>query len=696
MSPLVSIIVPVYNVENYLRACLDSLINQSLQDVEFICIDDGSSDESPNILDEYAASDDRFVVIHKENGGVSAARNLGLERARGRYVLFVDSDDRISLCACERLVSIAEKENAQIVVFGGKTFPVTPWADASFANRNIVYKDDSLQALLEEQGSNPLMCNKLYERSLIEEGHCRFDENLIIGEDNAFQFEVFPLAKNIAFTSERFYFYRMRKDSALSSRAKDHRKIAWMHFDVAERILRHWKSKGYIELVPNQIFAWVVLFLFREASQIPYNDRLSFAVSFSELMDEVFPGYKSGSVDMDDATSNRISFMLCEDRLADAPLISLVVDGGGASDFSESLYRSIELQTMQNYEILLVCPEDGIFAERAALLVEHDSRVSLLSNRLSPQEILGRARGTYVLRIHAGELIEVTTFEQLRDLIESDEGDGMPDVVSFSDSSKLMGTHDVSYDVEPGEEDVRGLQRCVSPVDFEGSPFGAMSFFGCNKLIRLDHFLACVSTGCKTTGWAGLYFCAVMNARGMIVTTKPLLTIKKIYSDSDEGAHAYVSRIIADIHEIVGLCEEIDDEGVVCSVKMGLAKHLIVSMRYLGDSSAFRYAYQEFRTLLEGSLASCDDDPSYCEDEIAEAIKCIGELSADEYRDYQERWVFSHISEENVINLNSVGALAWERNELERAVEGFEKSISFRIGRAVTSIPRAIIGLVRK
>lgn len=696
MSPLVSIIVPVYNVENYLRACLDSLINQSLQDVEFICIDDGSFDESPNILDEYAASDDRFVVIHKENGGVSAARNLGLERARGRYVLFVDSDDRISLCACERLVSIAEKENAQIVVFGGKTFPVTPWADASFANRNIVYKDDSLQALLEEQGSNPLMCNKLYERSLIEEGHCRFDESLVIGEDNAFQFEVFPLAKSIAFTSERFYFYRMRKGSALSSRAKDHRKIAWMHFDVAERILRHWKSKGYIELVPNQIFAWVVLFLFREASQIPYNDRLSFADSFSELMDEVFPGYKSGSVDMDDATSNRISFMLCEDGLDDAPLISLVVDGGGASDFSESLYRSIELQTMQNYEILLVCPEDGIFAERAALLVEHDSRVSLLSNRLSPLEILERARGTYVLRIHAGELIEVTTFEQLRDLIESDAGDGMPDVVSFSDSSKLMGTHDVSYDVEPGEEDVRGLQRCVSPVDFEGSPFGAMSFFGCNKLIRLDHFLACAPTGCKTTGWAGLYFCAVMNASRMIVTTKPLLTIKKIYSDSDEGAHAYVSRVIADIHEIVGLCEGIDDEGVVCSVKMGLAKHLIVSMRYLGDSSAFHYAYQEFRALLEGPLASCDDDPSYREDEIAEAIKCIGELSADEYRDYQERWVFSRISEENVTNLNSVGALAWERNELERAVEGFEKSISFRIGRAVTSIPRAIIGLVRK
>ena len=114
--PKVSVIVPVYNVEKYLKACLDSLIGQTLRDIEIICVDDGSTDASGKILDEYAANDDRIKVIHQKNGGLSCARNSGLNVAIGDYVSFVDSDDWVDTGFLEKLYSAVQKHNADIAV----------------------------------------------------------------------------------------------------------------------------------------------------------------------------------------------------------------------------------------------------------------------------------------------------------------------------------------------------------------------------------------------------------------------------------------------------------------------------------------------------------------------------------------------------------------------------------------------------
>ena len=123
-TPKVSLLVPICNVERYLRECLDSAIAQTLKDIEIICIDDGSTDGSPAMIDEAARADARVKAIHQANAGVSAARNHGLELACGTYVLFVDSDDFIRHDTCELLHKIAERDTADIVVFGGKTFPI--------------------------------------------------------------------------------------------------------------------------------------------------------------------------------------------------------------------------------------------------------------------------------------------------------------------------------------------------------------------------------------------------------------------------------------------------------------------------------------------------------------------------------------------------------------------------------------------
>ncbi|MDR2757022.1 MAG: glycosyltransferase family 2 protein [Planctomycetaceae bacterium] len=115
--PKVSIIIPVYNVEKYLHACLDSVVNQTLKDIEIICVDDGSPDRCPQILDEYAAKDNRITVIHQQNAGLSAARNAAYPFIKGEYTLFVDSDDTIEPDLCEKAVAIADAEQADTTYF---------------------------------------------------------------------------------------------------------------------------------------------------------------------------------------------------------------------------------------------------------------------------------------------------------------------------------------------------------------------------------------------------------------------------------------------------------------------------------------------------------------------------------------------------------------------------------------------------
>ena len=122
-NPKISIIIPVYNVEKYLRECLNSVVNQTMRDIEIICVNDGSTDGSLDILKEYAKKDDRIIVINQTNGFVESARNNGLKIAKGEYIQFVDSDDYLELNACETAYKYALLYNADVVVFGYKNFP---------------------------------------------------------------------------------------------------------------------------------------------------------------------------------------------------------------------------------------------------------------------------------------------------------------------------------------------------------------------------------------------------------------------------------------------------------------------------------------------------------------------------------------------------------------------------------------------
>ena len=167
----VSVIVPIYNTEKYLNRCFDSILSSTYENLEVILVDDGSPDNSGKICDEYAAKDSRVRVIHKKNGGLSSARNAGLDVATGDYVTFVDSDDTIKIDAISRMIAVAEKENAAIVKMKFKNVTEEEETDASYPADNApsyeeISNSEYLKAICTYRASCSF-CDKLFRADVL-------------------------------------------------------------------------------------------------------------------------------------------------------------------------------------------------------------------------------------------------------------------------------------------------------------------------------------------------------------------------------------------------------------------------------------------------------------------------------------------------------------------------------------------------
>lgn len=211
-----SIIVPVYNAEKRLGFCIESILNQTNQDFEIILIDDGSTDCSGEICEEYAKKYSKVKVFHKKNGGVSSARNLGLEMARGKRIIFIDGDDTIERELLEDILK-RDKKNSQLMVFG-MSFDYYYQKEFKYS-KNFSYGKD-ISVTLEELGadfetfflSNSLSsaCNKVFSKELVDCHQMRFDEKMYLYEDFAFVLEYLKYTKKIEFLSHAYYHYQLQ------------------------------------------------------------------------------------------------------------------------------------------------------------------------------------------------------------------------------------------------------------------------------------------------------------------------------------------------------------------------------------------------------------------------------------------------------------------------------------------------------
>jgi len=212
--PVISIIVPIYNAEKHLRRCLDSILAQTFMDFECILINDGSSDNCSVICEEYAQKDKRFVVIHQQNKGVSAARNAGLDVAKGEWVGFVDSDDWIDIEMFSILYEYTAKYNADISICGVRIIPTNE--QNKYENGFKILNQEEALLMMFQNGKKTFggySCNKLVKANIISQNNLRFDSSINYMEDLLFFYQVFKHAKIIVYAPNPYYNYYTNSES---------------------------------------------------------------------------------------------------------------------------------------------------------------------------------------------------------------------------------------------------------------------------------------------------------------------------------------------------------------------------------------------------------------------------------------------------------------------------------------------------
>ncbi len=406
-TPAVSVLVPVYNVEKYIRECLDSIIAQTLKDIEIICVEDGSTDSSLRILQEYAAKDARVVVISKPNGGLPSARNAGLDAARGKYIGFIDGDDYISPDMYRRMYDTAFKHKADIVVCGAQPFPAeaaSSWLKDTLSPESTVCRGGGTDALFEVRGARPFLWRDLICREIIEKHHFRLDENIVVGEDQAFQFKVFPAARVVAFIPDKLYHYRISRPESIMNAPQytDYSSRVAKHVRMVESICRSWKDMGTtqgtiqgmqdaqrkenaqstpgthgVEIAHKdwtRLFQWAVDFIYWDIIRVSPADKKKISRDFCRMLADA--GYHDYTRDytcrirghfryMEDLAYMQDAYMqgadiystgygagTAEAGLAE-PVVSIVAVFGKDADYISSFLESVLSQTERRIEVLL-------------------------------------------------------------------------------------------------------------------------------------------------------------------------------------------------------------------------------------------------------------------------------------------------------------------------------------------------------
>ncbi len=282
----VSVIVPCYNVENFIHKCLFSLCNQSLKDIEIIAIDDGSTDKTGSILDDYAKKYDNIKVIHKNNGGVSAARNDALEMASGEYIGFLDSDDWVNGFMYEKMYNLAKANDFDLVACD--TIAVYPKKEMVIHSN--ISNNQSVNKLMID--AYAVIWNKIYKRELLE--GITFNTNLSFCEDVLFLYEIYSRVKKVGAINEPLHFY-LQRNGSLTYTYND--KLYHL-VESMDNIVSYYKENNVFDKYHDEIEYTYVRYLFatfikrlaKTKNKIEFNKGYNYVIN---KVKENFPNYKN-------------------------------------------------------------------------------------------------------------------------------------------------------------------------------------------------------------------------------------------------------------------------------------------------------------------------------------------------------------------------------------------------------------------
>ena len=396
--PKVSVIVPVYNVEPYLGQCLDTILLQTLQDIEVICVDDGSTDGSLSILQTYAMFDDRLKVIHQENAGAAAARNRGLKEATGEFISVLDSDDFFEENMFEEMVAKAEEDNSDVVVCGHYIF------DNSIkeASSEIKIEESYLQkspCKPEDLGKDLFVfCdtapwNKLIRSSLIKKHHLLFDESVRYADDQFFTCCVITTTKSISILDKSFIYYRRNVETQKTNFRKSH----------LDDIL-HTICHVYDYLNNKSFNQFLVPFFLHVKNLIYWNFPSDHIRDNLLLIPKILPK---------ELINNLFTFLDSNIK------ISIIIPVYNAAEFLPECLDSCLNQTLKEIEI--ICVDDGSTDNSLDVLNQYaqkDSRIIVLQQKNQRQAIARNkameiATGKFIQFLDADDYMDPETCECL-------------------------------------------------------------------------------------------------------------------------------------------------------------------------------------------------------------------------------------------------------------------------------------------
>lgn len=267
----ISVIVPIHNIEPYLPKCIESLLAQSFSNFELILVDNGSPDNCPEICDNYASSDNRIIVIHKENGGLQSARKAGLKKAKAKYVAYVDGDDWVDVFYLDTLYKMAKANDSDMVVaahyreFDGKIETIKPLFTGNFNESDIkssILPNAIFNGRFCEHNISTYVWNKLFKRELLIQYLFDIPNEVIMGEDAAITYTYLTLSKKITICDIPIYYYRQRPDSIVKSiedPEMEYHRLSLLLVFLRKKLKPYLTEKNLTEQLTNYLYSLILI-----------------------------------------------------------------------------------------------------------------------------------------------------------------------------------------------------------------------------------------------------------------------------------------------------------------------------------------------------------------------------------------------------------------------------------------------------